>query len=102
MDKIFEKYPKVDKVYVTSDKNQFFKEHHAKSHAQSLEDKEVKVLKRKPKKQTEHQPNVEQRIALIEAMETVDEIKATLKGEKSKTVLKAGERRIAELTNNEE
>jgi hypothetical protein len=41
MEEIFEKYPKLEVYYKTSDENAFFSESDAKNHAKGLEDKRV-------------------------------------------------------------
>ncbi len=105
MDEVFERYPEVDKVYVTSDGCKFFKEHYAQSHARSLEDKDVEVLNRTETSNEADEgdnPDLEARIALIQAMATIEEVQNALVGESNEMVLNAGQERIAALTENQE
>ncbi|CVK17119.1 hypothetical protein Ga0061079_11621 [Apibacter mensalis] len=44
MDKIFEKYPKINVYYKTNDGNSFFSESDAKNHAKSLDNKLVQPI----------------------------------------------------------
>lgn len=46
MDKIFEKYPKINVYYKTDDGNSFFLESDAKNHAKSLNNKSVQPIHR--------------------------------------------------------
>ena len=46
MDKIFEKYPKINVYYKTDDGNSFFSESDAKNHAKSLDNKLVQPIYR--------------------------------------------------------
>lgn len=100
---IFEQNPKLDVIYKTSDKTLFYTELNAKSHARTLENKKVdkvtreSVLKSVNPKSDSNKPNAEQRIETIKGLDTVDAVKAALKGEKATTVKFAGTKRIEEL-----
>ena len=86
--------PNLKAYHQTSDGEKFYTDHDAKSHARSLENKDVKKVKRPV---AVVRLSAEQRIAAIKAMETVAEIEVALKGETAKTVKEAGAERIEEL-----
>lgn len=100
---VFDTHPKLKECFQTSDGTPFFQEHDAHTHARSLEDKEVKHLKRPvkaikaTKKKLTPMQEAQLRAEAIGKLETVEAVEAALKGETAKTVIAAGEEKIAAI-----
>lgn len=43
---IFDKYPNLQLLYVTADGQYFIKEHHAQNHAKTLQNKQIKEIRK--------------------------------------------------------
>lgn len=100
---IWDVNPELKAYHQTSDGNKFHTEETAKTHARSLKNKDVKKVSRPSDagsdsndKGSDKKPH-ELRAETIAKLETVDAVKAALKDETSKTVIKAGEARIEVL-----
>lgn len=107
---VWDLHPKMQICYQTTDGVKFFKPENANTHARSLKDKTVETLKRpsglealepKAPKLDELTPmqKAKLRKRAIERLETIEAVKEALEGETAKSVIKAGEARIAELEN---
>lgn len=111
-EKVFKANPSLKAYFETSDGTKFFTENNAKNHAKSLKNKAVKKVERgavassdnKQKSNTSNasdkgnkKASTEERIAAINALDTVEAVTEALKGETSKTVKAAGEEKIKAL-----
>jgi hypothetical protein len=116
---IFKTHPQLPKCFVTSDGTAFYKATDAANHASTLKDKSVKEeinqtlevgnttdvnVEKKAIKNTDDQlgdltpmQKAKLRIEANDALTTVEEVKVALKDETAKSVIKAGEARIAAL-----
>ncbi|WP_336069984.1 hypothetical protein [Mesoflavibacter sp. CH_XMU1404-2] len=108
-EKVFKANPSLKAYFETSDGTKFFTENNAKNHAKSLENKAVKKVERgavvssdnKQKSNTadksSKKASTEERIAAINALDTVEAVTEALKGETAKTVKAAGAEKIKAL-----
>lgn len=110
-EKVFKANPSLKAYFETSDGTKFFTENNAKNHAKSLENKAVKKIERgavvssdnKQKSNTSNsdkgnkKASTEERIAAINALDTVEAVTEALKGETAKTVKAAGAEKIKAL-----
>ena len=101
-DSVFKRYPRVDKVYVTSDGQVFFQEVHAKNHAaprKNRKELEIEPVLRNEKKETVK--TAKELVAEIEAAGTVEAVTAILEAEKAgdnrKSVVDAATKKIDKL-----
>lgn len=99
-DSVFKRYPKIDKVFATSDGQAFFDNAHAKNHAvPNKKHKELKVEEFLRNGGTSE--NAKTLIAEINAAETVDAVTAILEaetaGENRKSVIEAANKRVEKL-----
>ena len=97
---IFEQYPNLEEYFETCDGQKFFKEAAAKTHARTLEDKEVKKVLKKDFKVVSKPKTFDIKKAGLE------ELKALLEKEKSEKKpnakeIEALEKRITELENSQ-
>lgn len=118
MSKIFKNNPNLKHYFKTSDGMAFFHEHHANTHAKTLEDRDVEKVKRpkdkksaskdQDKSQNGNKNNGTQETAAqaakrrkeaIVKLETVEEVEKALEGETAKSVINAGNARIEEIKN---
>lgn len=121
MNNTFKRHPLLKEYFETSDGSKFFIDSDAKNHAKTLKDTTVKTVKRvdeiikavkekaEANKTTAASSNKESdskitpmqaaknRAEEITKLETVEAVKEALKDETAKSVIKAGEERIAEL-----
>lgn len=118
---VFARNPKIDKVYVTSDKQAFLEKHQAEGHAQRLKDQKVepfsknaeeaeeklksKVKKLKTKSTDILDGNVSEVADKVKTIGTVEELNTLAEREKAgddrKGVKEAIDKRIAELSEND-
>lgn len=105
---VFDRFPKEDKVFVTSDGQAFFDEVHAKNHAiKNHTGKELKLetFLREDKSNGDAPKTAAELILLINSateIETVQEIlNAENAGSKRKSVIDAVEKKITELSKTE-
>lgn len=117
-DQVFKQHPSLKSYHKTSDGTAFYKKEHAQAHARGLKDKKVtEVVNPDPKAAPAPVEKTEQKSATssqqlddltpmqkaknralaISNLETVDEVKESLKGETAKTVIEAGQERIEAL-----
>lgn len=119
MDDVFKRNPDLKKYYETVDGTKFYKEDAARAHAKTLESDKVVTVDRPLKKAGNAKPNkakpseggkgsgtvnspeltpfaaAKLRKEAIEKLTTVAEIEKALEGETAKSVIKAGNKRIA-------
>ncbi len=107
MNSLFKQYPNLQVYFETSDGTQFYKEETAKTHAKSLQDKEVKTVKRSSVKEEVKNEEVKETAKEIIAKSVemdLETVQKYLKAENEleaprKTVLEALTARISELEN---
>lgn len=120
MNKVFKDNPKLKEFHTTSDGTKFFRKGDAQNHAKGLKDKTVKTVERgseestkstakekiaKKAEKTDQEGSetmtpmqaAKLRVDAINEKTTIAEVEAALKGETAKSVLKAGQERIAAI-----
>ena len=103
-EKVFKANPSLKAYFETSDGTKFFTENNAKNHAKKVERGAVVSSDNKQKSNTSNasdkgnkKASTEERIAAINALDTVEAVTEALKGETAKTVKAAGAEKIKAL-----